>query len=75
MIASELATAARISQATVSRLLSGDRGPSIRMMGRIRDVLSWPAEEQVRAIEKGQYAEQLNERLRMTQLQEAGQPQ
>lgn len=75
MIASELATAASISQATVSRLLSGDRGPSIHMVAKIRDVLGWPAEEQVKAIEAGNYAEELNERLRTTQLQEAGQPQ
>lgn len=75
MIASELAAAARISQATVSRLLSGDRGPSIRMIAKIRDVLAWPAEEQVKAIEQDRYAEELNARLRTTQLQEAGQPQ
>lgn len=73
MNARELAAEVRVSEATVSRLLSGQRGPGIRLIARIRDALQWPAEEQVRAIERDRYDVELKRRLDNTQLKKAGQ--
>jgi transcriptional regulator with XRE-family HTH domain len=35
-----------VSEATISRLASGERRPSIDVMIRIRDVLGWPLDNQ-----------------------------
>ena len=43
------------SEATVSRLRSGDRTPSVRMMQEIKRLLSWSLDDQAAAIERGDY--------------------
>jgi transcriptional regulator with XRE-family HTH domain len=43
------------SEATISRLRSGDRTPSVRLMQEIRRVLSWSLDEQAAAIERGDF--------------------
>lgn len=55
MNSTEAAEAIGCSVATVSRISSGDRLPSLVLMRRIRDVLSWSIESQNKAIEQGQY--------------------
>ncbi len=46
MLASELAKTLGVSEATVSRIASGDRRPSIDLMMKIRTVLRWSIEDQ-----------------------------
>lgn len=74
MNARQLATAVRVSEATVSRLLSGQRGPSIRLIPRIRDALGWRVDEQVQAIERGTYGQALRFRMERTLVKEPAHP-
>lgn len=53
----EAADALGCSEATISRLRSGDRQPSVRLMQEIRRVLSWSIDDQVTALERGVYGE------------------
>jgi transcriptional regulator with XRE-family HTH domain len=53
----EAAQALGCSVATVSRLRSGDRRPSLPLMQEIKRVLSWSIDDQAAAIERGDYAE------------------
>lgn len=52
---------------TVSRILSGDRTPSIDLMGDVERVLIWPIEEQVRALQQGNYANLFREAMERRQ--------
>lgn len=56
----------RISQAMVSRLRSGQRKPSYRLMVRIAEHLEWPIEDQVAAAIDGSYADRLQQKLGWT---------
>lgn len=47
----ELAEKIDASESTVSRLLSGERRPSLDLIFRIRDVLGWSADDQVLCLE------------------------
>jgi transcriptional regulator with XRE-family HTH domain len=57
MTARELAIELGISEAMVSRLLSGDRKPSLGLMIRIRDWTggAWTLDMQTAALEVGRY--------------------
>lgn len=66
----EAAEALGCSMSTVSRIVSGDRTPSVDLMKEIRRVFSWGLEAQVEAIDSGEYAELFKtkmERRRMRQ--------
>lgn len=54
----ELGAALGVSHASVSRIRSGDRLPSIRVMSRIATLTGWDVGEQVEAREEGTYAEE-----------------
>lgn len=56
MKGAELAEVLGISEATVSRLLSGDRRPSVDLMVKIKDVFpGWSLDDQAIALETGEY--------------------
>jgi transcriptional regulator with XRE-family HTH domain len=55
----QLADRLGVSQAMVSRLLSGDRRPSIALMNRIKDVLGWSLDAQAETMERGEYGQTL----------------
>lgn len=55
MLASELATRLGVAESTVSRLLSGERRPSLDMVLKIRATLLWGLEAQSAALQKGNY--------------------
>lgn len=59
----EAAEALGCSTATVSRLRSGARLPSLDLMREIRRVLSWGIEAQVAAIDSGRYAIEFAEKM------------
>ncbi len=66
----EMADALGCSVATVSRICSGDRAPSLALMIEIRRVLSWSVESQVDEMGCGNYPaifEEKMERRRMRQ--------
>lgn len=56
MTGAELAEALGVSEATVSRIGSGERRPSMDLMLKIRDVLHWSVERQADAIRCETYA-------------------
>ncbi len=61
--ASELASALDRSEATVSRLLSGERKPSLETMRDIKLVLGWPIDQQAEALEADIYPIELKKRM------------
>ncbi len=61
--ASELASALDRSEATVSRLLSGERKPSLETMRDIKLVLGWPIDQQAEALEADTYPIELKKRM------------
>lgn len=63
MIARELAESLDCSESTVSRLLSGERRPSLETMRDIKLVLGWTIEDQAEALELDQYPAQLKLRM------------
>ncbi len=61
----ELATDLEVSESTVSRLVSGERQPSLSMIMKIEKRFPfWTLKEQVRAMEVGKYGEILAAVLR-----------
>lgn len=50
MSGADLATKLEVSAATISRIRSGDRRPSLDLILRIKDVLDWPVDEQATAL-------------------------
>ena len=52
----EAAEALGCSIATVSRICSGERSPSVELMKQIRRVFSWGLEAQINAQSRGTYA-------------------
>lgn len=63
----ELAEALNVSLATVSRISSGDRRPSLDLMYVIEDVLVWPFEAQADEIRCGSYAQVFTEKMERRQ--------
>jgi transcriptional regulator with XRE-family HTH domain len=63
MNARELARALKVSEATVSRLASGHRQPSLDLMVRIKDVLKWKLDPQADALRAGTYGEVLTAKM------------
>lgn len=53
----ELAGLLGVSHATVSRIRSGDRLPSLQVMQKIREEFGWTLDEQTDARNAGNYAE------------------
>lgn len=47
-----------VSHATISRIRSGDRVPSLALMGKIERLTRWKLDRQVRARIEGKYAAQ-----------------
>lgn len=54
----ELAGLLGVSHATVSRIRSGDRLPSLQVMQKIRELYGWTLDEQWDARNAGTYADQ-----------------
>lgn len=63
MIARELAIALDCAESTVSRLLSGDRRPSVETMQDLKLVLNWSMDSQADALERGDYPAQLKVKM------------
>jgi transcriptional regulator with XRE-family HTH domain len=63
----ELAEALDVSLATVSRISSGDRRPSLDLMYKIEDVLIWPFEAQADEIRCGTYAQVFTDKMERRQ--------
>lgn len=63
----ECAEALKLSEATISRYVSGDRVPSFNTMYRIRDVLLWSVEAQADAVRCGTYALEFVEKMERRQ--------
>lgn len=63
MRGAELADALRISAAMVSRLASGKRKPSVRMMEKVEQVLGWSVSRQVDEMRRGRYAPEFKRRM------------
>lgn len=59
----ELAQALGVSEATVSRLASGHRKPSVTLMGKIKPILAWKIDAQVEALSQGTYAQVFTEKM------------
>lgn len=70
MIAADFARLVEKSDATVSRLLAGERRPSIELVVVIANKIGWPVEEQVRSIYNGTYGWDLE-----TKMEAAANPQ
>jgi hypothetical protein len=47
----------------VSRLRSGERRPSVRMMMEVKRLLSWSLDDQAAALERGDWAAQFTGRM------------
>lgn len=63
MINSEMATALEVSEATVSRIASGERRPSLDLMYKVRQTLRWGIEAQADAVIRGTYAAEFKRRM------------
>lgn len=63
MNARELAGLTALSEATISRLASGDRRPSVETMGKVRGVLGWSMDEQADSLAAGTYAADFKQRM------------
>lgn len=56
MKARKLSQLLGVSESTVSRLLSGDRGPSLQLMWRMESCIKWPIVKQSEALKVGPVA-------------------
>jgi transcriptional regulator with XRE-family HTH domain len=63
MTGAELAEATGLSEATISRLASGDRRPSLETMEKVRLALGWSIERQVDEVRCGNYAADFKSRM------------
>jgi transcriptional regulator with XRE-family HTH domain len=70
----ELAELLEVSHATVSRIRSGDRLPSLAVMDRIRTLLNWSLDDQADARTRGVYHEQFCKRVDQGALNRDAQP-
>lgn len=59
----EMARVLQVSEATVSRLVSGDRQPSLELMVKIKSVLNWKLDPQAEALQSGKYGEVFAEKM------------
>jgi DNA-binding XRE family transcriptional regulator len=55
-----------ITHSMVSRIRSGDRHPSLVLACRINKMFDWPLQDQVNAINAGNYAVLFEQRLEFT---------
>lgn len=74
MNARELAATLGVSETTVSRLLSGERHPSLTLMTKIRDLFggAWSIDEQARELQLGRYGESLRAWMKASRLRGSG---
>lgn len=63
MTPTELAYRLGVSVATVSRICSGDRKPSLKLMDRIEEVLDWPFVEQANELRCDAYYNEFRSRM------------
>lgn len=63
MKAAELARALDLSEATVSRLISGHRRPSVETMSEIKRLFGWSLDEQLDALRDGTFGDGLADRM------------
>jgi transcriptional regulator with XRE-family HTH domain len=59
----ELAARLGVSEATVSRIASGERQPSVELMVEIRNALGWSIERQLDARFQGTYPSEFKQRM------------
>jgi transcriptional regulator with XRE-family HTH domain len=62
----EMAQALGVSEATVSRLASGNREPSVTLMVRVRRVLRWKVDAQADALQNGTYGQVFSDKMTKT---------
>lgn len=67
----ELAGITQVSEATISRLISGQRRPGLLLMSKIKQALGWSSDAQLQALEAGTYGVELDARLETTLLKKA----
>ena len=72
MTGRELSEQLQVSEATVSRLASGERRPSVELMRKIQRVLRWSLVSQLQALETGSYADEFMERFEMARARKNG---
>jgi transcriptional regulator with XRE-family HTH domain len=63
MTGAELAQATGLSEATVSRLASGERKPSVEAMKKIESALGWSITRQLDALDCKNYASAFKSRM------------
>lgn len=63
MNGAELAEMTGLSEATISRLASGERGPSLETMEKVRLALGWSIERQTDGVRCGNYAQEFKQRM------------
>lgn len=63
MKASEAADLLDVSEATISRICSGERRPSLDLMFKIRQVLVWSVADQLDEIQCGNYAQVFKQKM------------
>lgn len=64
----EMAEALDVSEATISRIASGERRPSLDLMIEIRRVLRWSIEDQAEEIRCETYATEFKRRMERRKL-------
>lgn len=69
MTGRELSEQLQVSEATVSRLASGERRPSVELMRKIQRVLRWSLVSQLQALETGSYADEFKRRMQQRRAQ------
>lgn len=63
MTGREMSKALGVSEATVSRLASGERKPSTDLMVKVKEVLGWSISQQALAVVDHSYAWKFKERM------------
>lgn len=58
-----MAQALGVSEATVSRLASGNREPSVALMVKIRQVTKWKVDAQADALQAGNFGQVFSEKM------------
>lgn len=63
MIQTELADLLEVTDGHISRLISGDRRPSVELMAAIKGTLRWSLDSQVAHLDRGDYGSELKRRM------------
>lgn len=70
MTRTEMADALGCSLATVSRICSGHRTPSLELMSEIRRVLSWSIEAQADEMRCGNYPQVFEQKMELRRMRQ-----